>query len=239
MGRNKITEGTREWAEQNVNCYSGCSHDCLYCYAKFMAIRYNRKTEETWSIMEPTKTVQKGWKYHSDMRFMFPSTHDITPETVQTCLKVLLKLLNPGNRVLIVSKPHFEVIKLLCKKLAFCINRIEFRFTITSDNDQLLSYWEPNAPTFEERLAALRFAAQKGFKTSLSIEPFLDPDPVPLFTLLTKATEGEIWIGPMNYYNHNEIYAPPNLQRIYDQLIEYPQVRFKDAFINTMEGRRL
>ena len=36
----KITLGTKEWADSNVNCYFGCSNNCKYCYAKKMAIRF-------------------------------------------------------------------------------------------------------------------------------------------------------------------------------------------------------
>jgi len=36
--------GTQEWAASNVNIQDGCEHDCLYCYAKIMAIRYKRAT---------------------------------------------------------------------------------------------------------------------------------------------------------------------------------------------------
>ncbi len=51
----KITLGTKEWADSNINCYYGCSNDCLYCYAKKMAIRFKRKTEDTWKIMIPNQ----------------------------------------------------------------------------------------------------------------------------------------------------------------------------------------
>lgn len=47
--------GTREWADHNVNCVSGCINDCRYCYAKVMAKRFGRATESTWKIM----TVRK------------------------------------------------------------------------------------------------------------------------------------------------------------------------------------
>jgi DNA repair photolyase len=34
--------GTKEWADKTVNCCTGCSHDCLYCYAKGMAVRFKQ-----------------------------------------------------------------------------------------------------------------------------------------------------------------------------------------------------
>ncbi len=40
--------GTEEWAESNINIADGCQHDCKYCYAKEMAIRFKRHTVESW-----------------------------------------------------------------------------------------------------------------------------------------------------------------------------------------------
>ena len=54
---------------------------------------------------------------------------------------------------------------------------MQFRFTITSLNDKLLKFWEPNAPLFQERVSSLMFAFKNGFRTSVSIEPFLDYNP--------------------------------------------------------------
>ena len=41
--------GTQEWAASNVNIQDGCEHDCRYCYAKTMAIRFKRATAKSWS----------------------------------------------------------------------------------------------------------------------------------------------------------------------------------------------
>ena len=32
--RNMSNNGTQEWSVKTVNCCTGCSHDCRYCYAK-------------------------------------------------------------------------------------------------------------------------------------------------------------------------------------------------------------
>ena len=42
----KMSFGTYEWAAETKNIISGCIHDCKYCYAKSMAVRFNRKTPE-------------------------------------------------------------------------------------------------------------------------------------------------------------------------------------------------
>ena len=48
----KQVSGTQEWASQTVNFISGCSHDCKYCYAKSMAIRFGRNTPDNWKSEE-------------------------------------------------------------------------------------------------------------------------------------------------------------------------------------------
>ena len=40
--------GTREWATKTVNCCTGCSHDCRYCYARGMAVRFKRMNPGDW-----------------------------------------------------------------------------------------------------------------------------------------------------------------------------------------------
>ena len=59
----KTTSGTKEWADYNVNCVKGCANNCKYCYAKLMAIRFGRATEETWKDMSiREEMVQKRFR---------------------------------------------------------------------------------------------------------------------------------------------------------------------------------
>ena len=103
--------GTQEWSVKTVNCCTGCSHDCRYCYAKGMAIRFKQVTPEQWPLerIRPKDVSKRHKKY--DGQVMFPSSHDITPNNLDACLTVLKNLLVVGNRVLVVSKPHLECIK--------------------------------------------------------------------------------------------------------------------------------
>jgi len=195
----KITLGTKEWADSNVNCFFGCSNDCRYCYAKKMAIRFKRKTEETWKFMEPNqKAIEKGYSKRKG-RIMFPTSHDITMESLNGCLQVLKKLLDADNEILITTKPNLSIIKIICNEFYKKKHSIQFRFTITSISNEKLAFWEPNAPSFEERLDSLIHAYKKSYKTSISIEPFLDEDPFTLVDKLIPYATESIWIGKMNY----------------------------------------
>jgi len=66
-------------------------------------------------------------------------------------------------------------------------------------NNNSLKFWEENAPTFEERLDSLKYAYFMKYRTSVSIEPFLDKNPSPLIIKLSTYVSDTIWIGKMNY----------------------------------------
>lgn len=129
---------------------------------------------------------------------MYPSTHDITPNTLEPSIAVLRAILQKGKTVLIVSKPHVECVEAMVRELAPWKQQIMFRFTIGCMNNALLSFWEPGATTFEERLQSLRMTYENGFRTSVSIEPILDMDNVePLVNILKLYVTDKIWIGIM------------------------------------------
>ena len=196
------TYGTREWAVRSVNCCDGCSHDCLYCYGKYMAARRgkNRIPVEKWREERiRQKDVDKGYKYREG-RTMFPSSHDITPTNFNACFTVLKKLLESGNEVLVVLKPHLEIVQKLCTQLKEYKEKILFRFTITTADERILAFWEPNAPRYEERKASLKVAFDEGFGTSVSVEPMLDSVRVDeLVQDLSPYVTDAIWIGKMNH----------------------------------------
>jgi DNA repair photolyase len=79
-------------------------------------------------------------------------------------------------------------------------DQILFRFSIGACDDQILSYWEPNAPGYDERKESLIVAHQEGFQTSVSVEPMLDS--VHIATLIGELlpyVSQSLWIGKMNH----------------------------------------
>jgi DNA repair photolyase len=170
-----------------------------------MAIRLRKYAASQWPIERiRQKDVDKIYKKY-DGQVMFPSSHDITPNNLQACLTVLRCLIFVGNRMLVVSKPHLVCIKELCKRFRPYRRRMLLRFSIGACDDQILSYWEPNAPCYDERKQCLRHAYQAGFKTSVSVEPMLDSANIDalisdLFPYVTDA----IWIGTMNHLGRLE-----------------------------------
>jgi DNA repair photolyase len=131
-------------------------------------------------------------------RIMFPTTHDLMPEHVDIFTPFLQKWLAEGNEFLIVTKPHFEVIKSLCHSLAPWRKLVTFRFTMGSYHDAVLKFWEPGAPLAAERDVSLSYAFTEGFNTSVSCEPYLDGDIYNLVKRVRHRISDTIWIGKMN-----------------------------------------
>ncbi len=196
--------GFQEWTESknNVNICTGCSNDCKYCYAKSMAFKFKQVQEGQWAnetIRE--KDVNKSYKLY-DGRVGFPTSHDITPTNLDDYTYVLRKLLVAGNEVLIVSKPKLECIKRICDENVDYKDKILFRFSIGSSNNNILRFWDTNAPLYDERKESLKYAFNNGFQTSVSMEPLLDSaNVVAAASDLVPYVTDFIWIGKMNHIN--------------------------------------
>lgn len=199
--------GTREWAENSFNCCNGCMNNCRYCYAKKMAVRYGRKKNTNEWITEEIK--EKRTPTLSG-RVMIPTTHDLTSGTVREVSMHIVEFLKKGNDLLIVSKPRIECIKYLISEiennnfLYDAKDQIMFRFSIGSTCDEVLSYWEPEAPLFSERIEALKYVHYLGYKTSVSSEPMLSLDQETLYQEIKNYITDSIWFGKLNNHNISE-----------------------------------
>lgn len=246
----KSKTGTREWAARNLNISTGCQHDCRYCYARHNAVdRFKRVEADAWTTMvvDRKRVRQKyGRRKNEDPSVydvMFPTAHDITPAILDDCVTVLEKVLGAGNTVLVVTKPHLECVKRLCLYLSRWRDQVVFRFTIGADDDKILGEWEPGAPGFTERLACLALANTKGWSTSVSVEPMLDPQNIDgLVELLDPFVNETIWIGKLNKIRARcrgvrestlaaleGEYEDEKILAMVDRLSGNPKIRWKDS----------
>ena len=99
---------------------------------------------------------------------------------------------------MLVTKPHLFVIQEIDRFFSDKKDQILFSFTIGSTDSATLKFWEPFAPSFDERLSSLQYAYSKGFKTSVSCEPALDTNTEELVEILLPFVTDSIWIGLPN-----------------------------------------
>lgn len=231
---NKKKTGTREWAEDTVNIQIGCEHDCRYCYARAQAVRFKRLFGD-WS--EPKiiqRVVDKNYGKREGVT-MFPSTHDITPNNISECLCVILKLLDAGNQLLIVSKPRLDCILLMCHRLSKYKKQVTFRFTIGSTRDDVLAFWEPGAPSFDERLKCLQYAHYRNYQTSVSAEPYLDSGIEHLYTRCYPFITESFWIGTLREFKRRVDKSRISVGQMYDYVRPLLECQSRNAVLRLYE----
>lgn len=249
-----------DWTKKSANFQSGCEHGCLYCYARAMAAKFGQKDPSDWeNVRIREKDLLKNFPNFGET-VMFPSSHDITPNNLENAIRFLERLLIPGNQVLVVSKPSFECIKQICDKFESYKDQLLFRFTIGSVSDGVLKFWEPNAPTFKERLKSLEYAFKKGFDTSVSCEPMLDNRIDKVIEKVEPLVTETIWLGKANRLlgktgkgrlevngvlteetkrkaeELNEWQDDENILKLYNQLKDNPKIRWKESIRNIIEN---
>ncbi len=246
----KNPTGTREWASSTLNFVKGCEGDCIYCYARHNALRFKRiQSSDEWEVMTVNwEKVNKGYRKKGGT-IMIPSSHDICPSIIEPTIIVLRKLLEAGNNLLIVSKPHLSCIKRICEEFNDYRDNILFRFTIGTIYDAVAKFWEPGAPSIIERISCLELAYNLRFKTSVSCEPLLiGRDVFDLVDMVEPFVTDSIWLGGMNQINRrvdlskipeDKMYiiegarkaASLNaVKKYYEGLKDNPKIKWKDSF---------
>jgi DNA repair photolyase len=265
--------GAVEWAEERYNSHWGCPNGCKYCYSRLLAYQKRKK----WIVngtnvykLYGEKSIRKDnwikkWRGRKNKHtIMYPSMHDITPKTAEDGFKVMKNIIEPRNvHLLWVTKPYLEVVEKFVDRFEGYKDKIMIRMTITTNSQKEIDYWEPNAPTFEERMESLKLLFRKGYTTSISIEPMLIPiehsknsveNELIFVRSLLNYTSGTIWVGMMNHipkdkymgrkltdeekreYNRIEnMYKADNfIERLVKALYREKKVRFKESIKHHM-----
>lgn len=240
--------GTRQWADQTINIIRGCNCGCLGCFAAARAHRFKEVELGKWPTEVLNERTFKAKVPKGHKLTMFPSTHNISPEFLEPCAEKIQQILDSGSNVLIVLKPWESVVTALCERFDTFKDRIIFRFTIGSNDNKVLKFWEPGAPSYEERLRCLQYAFKHGFETSISCEPCWGGDVDRLISELRPYVTDSIWIGKMNrgrarmqvngywnpetaaeYYKLMDWYSDENMIALYNRYKEDPIIRWKES----------
>jgi len=167
--KKKKTSGTKEWVGNNINLQNGCQNNCKYCYARVQTVARKLNPKEWNKEIIHQKDIDKFLKRKKEFNchLMFLSSHDITPENINDVVKVgkyLVHLLTLGYHILFVTKPILECLKILCKEFSNFKDKILFRFTIGSMDDEILKFWESDVSLASERIESLKCVYIRGFR---------------------------------------------------------------------------
>lgn len=159
-----------------VNCYTGCLHGCLYCYARFMK-RFSGH-EEPWGqfldikVNAPEVLAREVRRKPPGRVFMSSVCDAYQPmekryELSRGCLKILA---DAGFSVGILTKSKlvtrdFDILEGRANCSVSC--------TLTTMDEQLRFRIEPGASPTRERIATLEEACSRGISASAFLGPFM------------------------------------------------------------------
>ena len=171
-----ITKSNLPEADYVISPYTGCTHSCIYCYARFMK-RFTGHSEKWGDFVDikinsedlvPTRSS----KYANKSIFLSSVTDPYLPlekkyEITRRILQKLVKL-NPIISVQTKSALVTRDIDIF-KQFQDC----QIGLTITTLDDQIRKQIEPNASSIERRISALKELKNKGLSTYVFIGPIL------------------------------------------------------------------
>jgi DNA repair photolyase len=197
----------REYCPLAANLYSGCSHQCEYCYAPATL----HKTKETFYKSSPRENILN--KIAKDAQIL-QSVHDKGPvllcftcdpyqpidEQYQITREAIKVLHSHDINVMVLTKGGIRAER----DFDLLTNNDWFGVTLTNLDDTMSLKWEPGASLPEERIASLIHAHERGIQTWVSLEPVLYPKVALEIIKRTHSFVDKYKVGVLNYHPHSK-----------------------------------
>ncbi len=215
-----------------INAYTGCQHNCSYCYARFMRrfthhkepwgqfvdVKINaaellrkeivkKRSDFVWvsGVCDPYQPLEGKYKLTRQCLEIL-AEHD-WPVVVQTRSALVLRDLD-----ILKKGRHFEV-----------------GFSITTGDDAIRKLFEPSAPPIPRRLQALQELHAAGIHTYVMIAPML-PGSEQLAEMLAGKVD-YVRLDRMNYHDADWVYRQHGLQdKMTDEYFDGTGHALKAAF---------
>jgi len=164
-------------ADYAVNCYAGCEHGCVYCYARF-ATRFSHPREQWGSFVDvkvnAPLVLAREVKRRRVGRVFLSSVCDgwqpgeASYGLTRRCLEILLRYRYPVSILTksVLAGRDFDL-------LASSKDNVEFGVTVTTLDEGLRQRIEPIASPSTERMALLEEAKSRGIRTYAFLGPVL------------------------------------------------------------------
>jgi DNA repair photolyase len=190
----------------SFNCYVGCEHGCVYCYARYMQRFHPHR--EPWGEFVDVK-VDAPEVLARQLRRLCPGSVFTSSacdgwqplerhyRLTRCCCRLLLQA---GFRLEILTKSA-----LILRDLdVFESGEVLLGVTITTPDESQARLWEPNAGTVAARLGILREAKSAGLETAVMLGPLLPgisdtPEALrELFSMAAAAEVDQVWTDALN-----------------------------------------
>ena len=192
--------------DYSLNCYTGCTHRCVYCYARFMQ-RFHPHDEPWGSFVDvkvnAVETLKRQLRRATPGSVFISSACDawqpIEAERRLTrrCCELLLER---GFRLQLLTKSDL----ILRDFDVFRQDAVRVGVTLTTLDEPLREVWEPGASSVERRCRVIEEARRAGLETSMMfgpLLPFLSDGQEEIDALLERAGDlgvNAIWVDALN-----------------------------------------
>ncbi|MEN6404922.1 MAG: radical SAM protein [Thermoguttaceae bacterium] len=159
----------------SLNCYTGCTHACAYCYARFMQ-RFHPHAERWGEFVDVKVNAVETLK--RQLRRLEPGDVFVSSacdgwqpieaqwRLTRRCCELLLEhgfQLNVLTKSSLVAR-DFDI---------FRDRSVRVGITLTSLDESLRRHWEPRASSVRARIDVLNAARREGLRTSVMFGPLL------------------------------------------------------------------
>jgi DNA repair photolyase len=195
----------REYSTLAVNLYTGCGHQCEYCYApgviKISKVLFSKPVPRQ-NILERLALESKklGEQSKKGIVLLCFTCDPYQPidEYHQLTRKAIRILHYYGLSVMILTKGGRRT-----ERDFDLLSRNDwFGVTLTNLEDTLSLKWEPFAALPAERISSLQHAHTKGINTWVSLEPVLYPEIALEIIDKTHTFVDMFKVGMLNYHPH-------------------------------------
>lgn len=173
-----------------ANIYIGCSHACVYCYARSLRPDYHKRIEVRINAVELVKKELEKWRGRLQPVNFGSATDPYQPaeEKYELIRGVLEEFYNFNSPCFIVTKSDLVrrdidiISKLSSKKLCTVL------FTIVTLDKELKKRIEPFSPSVERRLDVIRELSEVKIPVNVRIDPilpYITDDPFALEELIS------------------------------------------------------
>ncbi|MGQ9573914.1 MAG: radical SAM protein [Thermoguttaceae bacterium] len=226
--------------DYTLNCYTGCAHGCVYCYARFMQ-RFHPHPEPWGRFVDVKVNAVEVLKRQSRRQrpgevFVSSACDGWQPIEAQwrltrRCCELLLER---GFQVNVLTKSA-----LVLRDLEVLAGRrARVGVTVTTLDETLRALWEPNASSVADRFRVIQEARRAGLETSIMfgpLLPYLSDSQESIRDLLERAGDlgiDVIWVDALNrrprvWPSVSRLLRErfPELHRLYQRLLFDPASR--------------
>jgi DNA repair photolyase len=193
----------REYAALACNVYSGCDHQCSYCYApaatfkqreafcnpKLRSGDFLAKLEREAAASLPSEPILLCFTTDPYQSF------DVKEQVTRRAIQILHR---HGHNVHILTKGGSRALR----DLDLLTPDDAFATTLTCLSEPISAQWEPGAATPSDRIATIRKFHAAGIPTWVSLEPVISPTDALKTIRRTHEFVDFFKVGKLNYHTH-------------------------------------